>query len=181
MTERVRRLRTVAKYKNMLCHRAWCVHRWSGHAFEDLYAEACCIFVDACDSYNGMSSFTTWLYRLLNTGLVRYARKNDLPLREPPDMTLEVCRHGEWNPLRQCMLRDALDKLSSEAQTVVQILLSTPCEILKLTGEESPKAIRGALRRFMQSKHKTPRRKVYASFAEIRQTLKEVDETCKRV
>lgn len=103
-------------------------------------------FVRALSSYKrGRGSFRSWFRSILRNRILDYASVTDSPVE---DETLEFrLKTTATDPYKIVAFKDALGMLSSEAKYIVNILLTSPCEVLEITGAEMPKMIRGAIKR----------------------------------
>lgn len=91
-----------------------------------------------------------------------YETTNEIAYEEP---------HHDLNPRRLLIWKETVENLSSEAREVVSILLSTPTEILGIVGTESPKAIRGAIYKYLWA-HGWRWHRIWGAFREIKEVLK---------
>lgn len=133
-------------YHKMICDRAWSFHSSTGIEFDELISVSNYLFMKAFNSWDkSKSSFSTYLFICLNNGLIMFIKKNS-NLVELEDAHLIESPYREHYPDIALMAKDALNELSEEARFVVNILLSTPAEILSIIGTEPPKMIRGKIR-----------------------------------
>lgn len=75
------------------------------------------------------------------------------------------------NPRRLLIWKETIENLSDEARQIVNILLTSPTEILKIMGTEPAKAVRGAIYKHLWAKG-WKWRKIWDSFREIREALR---------
>ena len=88
-------------------------------------------------------SFRAWFRSVLSNRMIDYAKKTDVPIHDE-ELEFKLKTDAD-NPYRLLAFKDALNELSSDARYIVDILLTSPCEVLEITGSEMPKIIRGAI------------------------------------
>lgn len=147
----------------------------TGHHKADLVSEGNKAFIKACNKYdeNKGTKFSTFFYRVLTNALIDYTKKTDVPPpheAEDNDFLFGKAPSAD----RSCILKDSIRALSAEARHVAHIFLSTPAEILSLTGEESYWQIRGKLTKHLRERHGWSYNRVYSACHEIRDMLKEM-------
>jgi hypothetical protein len=137
---------------------------------DELRGEAWLVY---CKAYRGFNprrgtKFNTYLMAALYKGLANFAAR----YRYHDDLfSLE---YAETKPSRHHMLIEeaiyfsqVIRGLSNEAQAVVDILLSCPGELAAMAKNDTPKAIRGALYRYLRALGWTwPR--IWGAFKEVR-------------
>jgi len=102
-----------------------------GRPEEDLFGEACAIFMRATTSFDAERgvTFRTYLWRAVHNGLVAFGKKQDLapdPEHVPEPITT-------LTPDRRLMLMEWLDGLSHEAREVALIILNGPAEVMGIS------------------------------------------------
>ena len=121
-----------------------------GRPEEDVFQQACYLFMQAAGSFDPKQGvkFGTYLYPCIRNGLIEWGRKNDLP-RDPEMIPDQIT--GTPSPDKAVMMKEWLEGLSEECHEVAMIILNGPAEVLDLTAGMTPKAIRGALRRYLRN------------------------------
>jgi len=131
------------KHVGIIRNRCLELSKMTGRDYKDLFSEGNIIFMRVYPKWDkNKSKFCTFLYRSLTLGLWKYIYKNDLPIDSS---------HIENNYLtdatrQELKLKETIEEMSSEAKTIINILLTTPTEILDITGIESARCIRGKIR-----------------------------------
>ncbi|MDD4985653.1 MAG: sigma factor [Dehalococcoidales bacterium] len=142
-----------------------------GRPEEDVYGQACWLFMQATESFNPAQgeAFRPYMQSTVHNGLIKWGRKMDLPLTlpyydkehsfgKPIDIVGEgnLVANGQstsLTPDRQVIFHEWLTNLSTECREVVMIILNGPGEVLDLgMGMIVPKTVKGALRRYLRSK-----------------------------
>jgi len=138
----------------MMCARSWSFRETTGHDFTELMGVCEGIFMEAFHSYdpNRGAKFSTWLYRLLNQGLIDYTQHNDLP----PDLGEAVLEeivpdHRSDGPYQHMRVVELRSGLSDDARYILDLLLNAPVEALRDLGAQPPKIIRGILQRYLRA------------------------------
>jgi len=182
MSKQMRRTKYNANHQYTL-------HRWiilnmadgfakkTGHDIEELLSIGNSVFMYCYKSWkHDKGRFSTWLCTCLRTKMIDHVRKNDKPLttsnREAPDLTRLSDTHFEGHPRHNLYAKEMGYSLTTEAKFVIGVLLSDPCLLLNLKGTETPKHVRGALRRFLEKAGWT-QEQIWSCFREIRTALKE--------
>lgn len=175
------RFANLEKYTPMIQSRAWFMSRLYGIEFRELEAQGFLIFNQAKFRYNARRNFGTFLWICLSRGLMRFAQANSCPAKHTLDGTpIELwdgecltSRHKEWNPRERLIWKETVRALSAEAQTIVELLLTSPTEILDLSGEESAKGVRDTL--YSHLRHEGWRaHRIWAVFREIKELLRDL-------
>ncbi len=102
-----------------------------GRPEEDLFGEACWLFMRACEGFDpgrGVA-FGTYLWRAVHNGLIAFAVKQDLA--PDPEHVPEAAT--TITPDRQLILQEWLNNLSKEAHDVATIILEGPAEVMMLS------------------------------------------------
>jgi hypothetical protein len=118
-----------------------------GRLEKEVYGQACFLFVRACNGYDpNKGALETFVYANVKNGLIKWGRKNDLPL-DPDCIPEQVTR---MTPRWQLETKEWLAALSEEAKEVVTIILNGPAEVLELTSTNGKNMI-GDLRKYLLS------------------------------
>ncbi len=153
-------------HRNMIYKIAWSFHKTTGIDFKELESESNWLFVRAAGKWDGRrkkAKFSTYLYRVLTNGLIRFVNK--WGKFHPPEEVIEsyeILIKGCDKETR------ILSKLSDEGKEVAQMLLNIPSETLEII---SPRKIRGDLRRELRFQG--------WSFPLINKTISEIREVLK--
>jgi RNA polymerase sigma factor (sigma-70 family) len=154
-----------AEFSDMIAERAWSFHRTYSHiTVEELIAEGNLIFVEAVESFDeNQSTFSTWLYILLNQRLAKYARKfrrtNVVSLdellegsHESDEAAYSFASEGDFlnsglkdNQERNLIFHDLIHSLSQEGKDLVNIIFSAPSELYEVFQGSSQRAMKSQL------------------------------------
>lgn len=159
--------------KNIIFRKAHSFNKTTGHDLNELISEGHVLFMKAVDTYNEKNKkFSTWLWTILTNGLIRFIKKTDIPNDVcNPDIEQFNLR-SEFDPSMKLMFKDTLLNMSDDAKDIISILLSTPTEILDLTGGESARAIRGKIRKHLWAKPDWTWNQIWDAFTEIKVMLR---------
>jgi RNA polymerase sigma factor (sigma-70 family) len=161
------------QYEGLVMGQAWKFHRDTGIDLDELKSEAMAIFARILDRFEGdAKAFSTYLYRALRNGLIDFCKKWKRCCAPAEEINWDLLPTREANPYQIMRFKDAIANLSEEGQEVVDILLSSPAEILVLSGSESPKAVRGAIYRHLRHKRGWSEPRIFSTFREIKGVLK---------
>jgi len=144
----------------------------SGKTEEEVYQQACLLFMEATKSYDPdrNAAFSTYLYRYVKNGLVTWGmhKTNDMPVS---DENIPEQMDTAPDPRKALMMKEWLAGLSKECREIAGILLNGPAEVLDLVGTESPKAVRGALWNYLRYQKKWSRPAIWEAFTEMKRNL----------
>lgn len=159
------------EYENLLkkiCHQ----FKYSGIEFDDLFSIANETYTSALKEFEESRKikFSTMLYTYTKNAIINEIRHNK---RRKNEIKVENLTHfsNSDNPEKKIIFINNLKHLSKEAHEVVQFILSSPSEILKIAGINTPKKMRGFIYKKLK-KQKWPERKIFQTFAEIKEALK---------
>jgi len=155
------------EHKGILISRAN-YYTTSGHVFDDLLSEANANFVRAFDTWDHERPFKTWLYVCVNSGLLKFIKRNQAPRHEPEFPLINAdTAVTRVNPFREICVREEIQNLSEEAREIVQIIIDGPADTLNIVGGEPPRKIRGLLLAYLRACGWTwPR--IWRAFGEIK-------------
>ena len=125
----------------------------TGIPYNDLESEAMLAYVHATRSYNASkgASRSTWVYVCVTNALTTYCkteqirRFHEVGMDDLPEMIT-------WDEtLDKLIFQERMDRLSTDAQEIVRLILHAPEEVVGLLAEKTPGAIRSRLRYHMQN------------------------------
>ena len=160
--------------EKMIHSLAWSfAQRNTGVNVSDLESLGDGVFMDARRTHNPMKGrFSTYLFKALRNEFAREVNGRDVQMgfRGEELEQGEVQAPVTWmNPARIIEIKDQIDSMSEDARTITNIFLESPAEVLRITGQESPREIRGILIKFLHVRG--------WGWSRIYQTLKEVKQT----
>lgn len=178
---------TYEEVKRLIYHTVWSVVRQYGGDFDELMSEANVAFLDAYESFDGSSSFSSWL-RLNVWGKCvdavrnrldeqrRYKRvKDDTRSGIPVQFTADSDGLAEGIPDRSCSgwkIGGMFEELTEDAALVVKLTLETPAEleaVVRAKGGQ-PRNLRSSIRNYLAEMGWTACR-IAESFNEVRRVL----------
>jgi RNA polymerase sigma factor (sigma-70 family) len=155
------------QYEPMLHKLAWSFHNTTGVDVDELFSEANIAFLKAYRTWKpekGKLGLRVWV--MTQNHLRSYLKKHGtkpLPVYEFVEEEME-------DPQNEMESRegfsDILSRLSSEAQDLVQVILSSPEEFMR----ESARATRGSLTRFLRTEG-WPVERIARCFREVKAVL----------
>lgn len=162
---------------------AYKMAKGSGHSHSELFSVGLGAYPKATRTWDtDRSSFSTWWSRLARNAMVDYVRRTDLPLTEKAlmraiepymeegsDDPLACLRDNSPSPDRIVASRDTLRNLSEEAQLVASIVLAGPTEFLGIAGTATPKAVRGAIVRWLRDNTNWSWSVIWDTFRELKE------------
>lgn len=153
--------------------------RSSGIEFDDLMGVANESYMKAKQYYdeNGDGKFSTLLYNQVKNDILIEIKRSRRWQSELS--TEEIMEGNNWrpssdslNPEKRICFLSQLKSMSSEAQEVLTIILTSPPDLLKEIGSIThPRKFRGGLRRHLR-KRKWSHGKIWKIFREIKEALK---------
>ena len=162
--------------------------RQYGGDFDEAMSDANIAFLDAFDSYNGSSAFTTWVRTRVWYALITSARKKaEERGRRTRNLADEKVRGipcssgvGEDGASmfdvpdrsRCSRLREVIEELGEDARIVVQLVVETPAELEQVWEAKGgqPRNLRTSIRQYLADAGWTAAR-IAESFFEIRRVL----------
>ncbi len=169
MKKRPRRMKLFTIHDDMIKHEAHRFASSTGHSADEFYSEGLVAFMKAIRTWDSRkSSFKTWLRRTLRNSMIDFTRKNDPVIsskqilhyvdKSPFTMTEEddyisiiPDNSHAVHPDKELMWKERILELSMEAVEVIAIILAGPTEILDIAKTSTPKAVRGALVRYLRN------------------------------
>jgi len=128
------------------------IHTYGGD-FEELYAEACSMYIDIYDTFDeDLGAFSTWLYQRVFYGLLdklrRTASRNASLPREHDTSVVDNAPARQVNNYR---LVEIYHDLSDEAKEVCKLVLDLPRTISYEADSRggTTSCVRGAIRQFL--------------------------------
>ena len=127
------------KYYPMIKNRArsWARPGVIGLEKEDLESIGNEVFMECCSTFNGSTKFSTWLWKCLNNRF--YVECNYKKIHCEDIEPIQIANKNE-NIESQVVLKQSLQKLSSDAQFIVNSALNTPIEMINQAKEETGRA-----------------------------------------
>jgi len=165
----------LSKSRAVMEDRVQSVHRRSGYPVDELRSVANETFMAATRQWDGSAggaAFTTYLYRALSRRLWYHVNRFPLADAEEPDLSVFPSQRHEWNPNWTVHFQSWVLSLSSEARFVLSLILSAPTEAFGVMAR-SPRAVRGALSRFLRLERGWTKRRITAVYSEIRSSIRE--------
>ena len=145
---------TISRYKKLINSRAWSFHYSTGISFEELQAEAVLAYVECLPHYDESkgTAFSTFLYHCITNHLSTFCGAE---MKHMYTASIDALEDdiSSYNPKIQntIYLKEVISALSIEAQGVLSILFEAPDELMALAKNHTPKAIRGALFRYLRT------------------------------
>lgn len=162
------------KVQNLVYDIAWTYTRRYGLDFEEAKAEACLGFAKAITRYDPNNSkgakLSTLVYFLANCRL----RRMVMDRVEGPkycELNLDI-EHELEAPPERCAALEAIEDLSDDAKTIVQLLLEAPQELLE--DQPTPRQLFERVKDYLTWTQGRPHRKVKQACRELRTRLQEV-------
>ena len=169
------------KYRKLIIARAWKWHGLTGVPFDDLQSEGTLIFMKCLHAFKEEegTSFMTYFYTSLDHGLARFATDQQYEfctaletefVNEEEEVIKDTNLIYHDPILERAALKEAICKMSSEAKSVVMLVLYSPSELVPFYKTDGITGMRIAIRRYLKSvgwKKKT----VNFVFREIREAL----------
>ena len=150
----------MAGLVNHIAHKFW--YRFGGD-FEEIQAQAMFIFVEQAPKHDPSkkAKLTTWLYQQIMGRLRNWQRQQWGSHLERLDEEMESSLKTETiNPI------DLLDELSSDALTIIHLLIHTPKEIINTMGQQSHRGLQASLKRYLKTLEWS-QKQIQESFSEI--------------
>lgn len=142
--------RHYEQHCGMIREQAWSFAKRTGCEFDELFAQGNLIYCQALRTFDSSRNikFSTWLYIQLRGRLGDYVKE----IRDP--RTVPIGPENEpaipATQARAHALSASLSRLSSEAQEVARLLLSSP---LELFGPEATRPKRMLIRKFLRDRN----------------------------
>lgn len=159
------------KHENLLrkiCHQ----FRNSGIEFEDLMGIGNEVYILTLKEFEESRKikFTTVLYSYVKNTIINEIQRNK---RRKNEIENENIDHfsDSIDIEKRIIFMNGLNRLSKEAQEVVQMVLTSPSDILENAGISHPRKMRGCVRKKLKEQ-KWPERKIWKIFREIKEVLK---------
>lgn len=170
------RIKHYEQYQLLILERAISFHKKTGIDVNDLIGQANLIYCIARQKYKPerKAKFSVFLYHCLNNRLFDYVKKQ----RRYDNIIKNYKSHKESKLqlnsqtnislyLNNFNLFYFIEKLSKEAQFIVNIFLSDPIKILKIKGTESPREIRSKLCKYLRQKN-WKYKKIWDTYTELK-------------
>ena len=165
------------EHEEVLNHCAWRMVHQFGRDFEEMKGVSHIAFMRAGERWlkgNKKRPFRPYLREIVKNELKGHCRKYSKPVALTEYETeLLKQKKTALSPASSLVFRDMIGSLSKEASFIAHLFLSGPTEVLKLSGLESARQVRGDLRRYLLGiGWGQPR--IWKAFKELRTVLKEI-------
>lgn len=110
----------------------WKFHYSSGFDWDELFAQANLIYCDALSSYDpSKGKFSTWLVFKINQLLICNKKENRSTYISKEELFSEIEINSTTNdPYHMVLFKQTLEKLSSKARHMVNLILDPPKELM---------------------------------------------------
>ena len=163
---------TYEECRKLIYSTVWSVIRQYGGDFDDLMSEANVAFLDAYESFDGSSAFTSWVYSTVWYRCVDFVGSRLENQRRfqsvEDDTTIPDRRRSSWR------INDMLEELGEDARLVVKLTIETPAELARIADVKGGQArnLRSSLRQYLADMGWTAVR-IAESFCEVQRALSE--------
>lgn len=127
-------MQNYSDYKKLINKISWSWHKTTGIERETLISEANVAFVECRKQHDSKrSKFSSFLYHAIENRFKNILVKKGSPKYNGVEVELEnIALSSNPNQERNCIFKNLINSMSSEAKMIIDIVLNAPADLIKM-------------------------------------------------